>query len=65
MARADRDKKRLWIAVLILISALIICNIGWLVYESAFDTFYYKQDGDGVNNVNVGRQGDVIYEPEG
>lgn len=65
MARAERREKRLWIVIIILISALFLSNIGWLIYESQFETYYYEQDGDGINNVNSGEQGDVLYEPEG
>lgn len=65
MARSDRREKRLWIVIIILISALFFSNIGWLIYESQFETYYYEQDGDGINNVNSGEQGDVLYEPAG
>lgn len=65
MARADRDKKRLWIVILILIAALIACNVGWIAFESQFETICWEQDGDGLNNMNTGEQGDVVYEPEG
>lgn len=64
MVRAERDKKRLWIVILILIAALLATNIGWIWYESQFETVYWEQDGDGLNNMNTGGQGDVIYEPE-
>lgn len=65
MARADRREKRLWVVIIILIAALFLSNIGWLIYESQFETYYYEQDGDGINNINSGEQGDVLYEPAG
>lgn len=64
MARAERREKRLWIAVIALIFSLLASNIGWLVYESQFETIYWEQDGDGLNNMNTGEQGDVAFEPE-
>lgn len=64
MARSERREKRLWIAVIVLIFALLATNVGWLVYESQFETIYWEQDGDGLNNMNTGEQGDVTFEPE-
>ena len=39
-------------------------NVGWLIYESMYDTISYDQDGSGLNNINTGKQGDLIREPE-
>lgn len=64
MARAERRDKRQWIVIIVLIVALLASNIGWLVYESQFETYYYSQDGEGLNNINTGEQGDVLYGPE-
>lgn len=65
MARAERRDKRQWIVIIALIVALLASNIGWLVYESQFETYTYTQDGDGLNNINsYGEQGDVLYGPE-
>lgn len=54
MARFERHIKRQWIAILILLAALIGTNAGWLWYESQFQmteiTKEVKQDvqtGDG------------------
>jgi hypothetical protein len=38
MARFERHIKRQWIAILILLAALIGTNAGWLWYESQFQT---------------------------
>lgn len=65
MARADRNIKRLWAALIIVLVFLFASNIGWLIYESQFETVYYEQDGEGLNNINTGNQGDVSYEPTG
>lgn len=64
MSRAERREKRLWIVVIVLIAAFLATNIGWLIYESQFETVYWEQDGDGLNNMNTGEQGDVTLEPE-
>lgn len=64
MARAERRDKRQWVIIIALIAALLLTNIGWLVYESQFETYTYSQDGEGLNNINTGEQGDVLYGPE-
>lgn len=38
LARFDRVIKRLWIVILILVFLLVGTNIGWLYYESQFET---------------------------
>lgn len=58
-ARQERQIRRMWIALIIVISMLFVSNMGWLIYESQFVTVSYEQDGDGINNVNVGEQGDI------
>lgn len=64
IARMERIIKRQWIALILAIS-LLFCSFGLFVwYESQFETIVYEQDGDGVNNVNFGEQGDVNNEPE-
>lgn len=59
LARAERHIKRLWIIILATIAALFISNLAWLYYESQFETISYTQDGEGLNNINTGEQGDV------
>ena len=59
MARMERQIKRLWIALIVAVCLLFASNAGWLIYESRFETFYYEQDGEGINNVNLGEQGDL------
>ena len=60
--RMERQIKRLFIALLVCISLLFASNIGWLVYESLYDTISYQQDGAGINNINTGKQGDVTTD---
>ena len=64
MARMERQIKRLWIALIVCITMLFVCNAGWLIYESQFATISYEQDGEGINNVNIGEQGDLINGTE-
>ncbi len=64
LARAERHIKRLWIALIFAIVALLGSNLAWLYYESQFETISYTQDGEGLNNINTGEQGDV-YGTEG
>lgn len=63
---SERREKRLFVVIIVLIVALLASNLALIWYESQFETYYYEyeQDGDGLNNVNVGEQGDVIYEPK-
>lgn len=64
-ARHERRERRLWIALLVAIGLLFASNVGWLIYQSQYDTYSYdyQQDGEGQNNINAGTQGDIIYEP--
>ena len=59
MARMERHIKRLWVAVIVSVCLLFASNVGWMIYESQFETFYYEQDGEGINNVNIVEQGDL------
>ena len=71
-AFAERMVKRLWIALCIAIAlavaAPLAVHFGWLYYESQFETigysYDYQQDGEGINNVNIGEQGDLINGTE-
>lgn len=57
--RLERHSKRLFIALIICVILLFASNMAWLTYESLYDTISYSQDGEGVNNINTGEQGDV------
>lgn len=59
IARMERQIKRLWIALIVALVALLATNLCWIYYESTFETIYYAQDGEGMNNINTGTQGDV------
>ena len=59
VARQERQTKRMWIALIVAIAMLFSSNVGWLIYESQFETISYEQTGEGINNVNYGEQGDL------
>ena len=67
MGRMERQAKRLWIAVLLLIVLIVGTNAAWLYYESSFEdvvtttTVESEQDGAGVN---IFGGGDVEYVAE-
>lgn len=59
MARAERVIKRQWIAIVLLICMLFGAFGLFVWYESLYETISYEQDGEGINNVNLGEQGDL------
>ena len=42
MARMERQIKRLWITVLVLIVMLVATNSAWILYESQMETIYQE-----------------------
>lgn len=66
IAQHEKDQQRLmsiikkqFIAIIVLI-CLLFGSFGLFVwYESLYETISYKQDGKGINNVNLGEQGDL------
>lgn len=63
--RMERVVKKLWIALLVLFLAFVGTNVGWIIYESQFETYLYEQElqtdtGNAVGLLNTG-EGDVIY----
>lgn len=63
LTRQERNIKRLWILCIIIFIALVGTNAGWIWYESQFETYYYSQDGEGINSINTG-EGDINYGTE-
>lgn len=51
MARMERHIKRLWIALIIAVVSIVLCNVSWLIYINQYDfeDYEYTQDGTGVN----------------
>ena len=66
MARAERQQKRLWIALIVAVVMITLSNIAWLYvwnsYEYVGDTTEttYSQDGGGVNIIGDENR----YEPD-
>lgn len=62
MARQERNNKRLWIVVIILIAALILSNAAWIYYESQWEvveqTEITQGNENGYNNY-IGDDGDI------
>ena len=66
IAQHEKDQQRLMsiikkqsIAIIVLI-CLLFGSFGLFVwYESLYETISYEQDGEGINNVNLGEQGDL------
>lgn len=66
LSRMERQLKRLYIALIVLITALVLTNAGWLYawmqYDYSSDTeILASQDGRGINVVGGG---DVRFGPE-
>ena len=64
MARAERQSKRLVAIIILLIFLLVGSNIGWLVYESQFETtetveeILVDAEDNGIANY-IGNDGDI------
>lgn len=66
MSRLERQLKRLWIVILVLIFMLVGSNCAWLWYESQFETLestveevVVDADENGIANY-IGNDGDII-----
>ena len=63
MARMERQLKRLWITILVLIVLLVGTNGIWIWYESQFEdvvtTEVTQENSDGYNNY-IGNDGDIV-----
>lgn len=64
-ARSERTIKRLIIALIMTIIFLFLSNAFWVYQWNQYDyeTVSFAQDGTGLNSINLGRQGDINYEP--
>ena len=60
MARNEREKKRLVVALIVAIMLAFATSVGWLVYESRYETvdYSYAQDGKGTNIIGDGNEVD-------
>lgn len=60
--QAKNDARRWFIAFVVTLAALVGTNGAWIYVFQSYD--YVSQDGNGVNNINSGSQGDVSNGPE-
>lgn len=63
IARMERQSKRLWIAVLLLIVLMVGTNAAWMYYESQWETVEkceITQENDGGYNNYIGNDGDIV-----
>lgn len=53
-ARQERQMRRMWIVILVLIGSLIGTNIAWIVYEHSFEDYVITQEveQDAENGTN-------------
>ena len=62
MTRMGKVNKRLWILLIIIFLAFVGTNVGWIIYESQFETVSVDQDVDtGNGDAYVAGVGDVNY----
>ena len=57
LAELKKSSKRWFVISIILLVALVVSNIGWLLYESTFETVYedstqYMEDIDNTSDTN-------------
>ena len=63
MARMERQIKRLWITVLVLIVMLVATNGAWIWYCNQWETvesWKITQENDGGYNNYIGNDGDIV-----
>jgi hypothetical protein len=66
-ARQERQIRRMWIVILLLICALIGTNLSWIIYNSQFEVVEetietnVAQENDNGDNNYIGNDGDITY----
>ena len=67
MARAERLSRRLVAIVILLIILLVGSNVGWLIYESQFETvesiveeYQIEQSAENGNNNSIINGGEIV-----
>lgn len=66
MARMERQAKRLWITILVLIFLLVGTNGAWLWWNNQWETvesWEITQENEGGNNNYIGNDGDITNNP--
>ena len=64
MARMERQTKRLWIAVLLLVVLMVGTNAAWLYYENQWENVYQEVTQEADNGTNNFVGGDLIGEAD-
>lgn len=62
VVRLERQLKRMWIAIIIAVVALLGCNVAWLLYLNQYDFQSYDYDVSTVGGGNanfIGQDGDI------
>ena len=67
MSRLERQLKRLWIVILVLVFLLVGTNCAWLWYNSQFETvestveeYAIEQDAESGNNNSIINGGEIV-----
>lgn len=65
LARAERHAKRLWIALIVAVIALLACNCIWIWYINQYDFESYEVTAQGDGHANfIGNDGDIYNGSE-
>lgn len=60
LVRMERQIKRLWVALIVAIIALVACNLAYLWYLNQYDFVSYEvSSSDGGNANYIGQDGDI------
>ena len=62
-AKSERVIRRLIVALIITLLFCFSTNVMWLKHWASYDTVSYDQNGEGINNLNTGNQGNLSNEP--
>lgn len=67
MARMERTIKRLWIALILVISLLVATNGAWIWYENQFvdESWTYEANTDNGGAAIANGEGEVYYYGDG
>lgn len=60
--QAKKNVKYWFIAFLVTLATLVGTNVYWIYTFQSYE--YVAQDGNGINSINTGNQGDLLNEPE-
>ena len=61
MTRAERNFKRMWILIIILLALFVGTNAAWIWYESQFEEIEIVQENADDYNSFIGNDGNITY----